>query len=303
MLDWVGSAKVDQAILDDLRSAGVEVQRYHKPSWTGLGKLNNRTHRKLMIVDGRVGFTGGVGIAPLWTGNAQDPDHWRDTHVQVEGPVVGQMQAAFMDNWIKTTGVVLHAPRYFPAIGDVGGGRAQVFLSSANGGSDSMGLMYLLAIASANRSIDLSSAYFVPSPAAVREIVAAAARGVKVRIITPGAYIDSEAVRQASRAKWGPLLEAGVEIHEYQPTMFHVKMMIVDTFLVSAGSTNFDNRAFRLNDEANLNIYDRDFAVDQTAVFEDDLKHAKRITYATWRDRPWAEKLGEWVASLLDSQL
>lgn len=303
MLDWIGTEKMDRGVIEEMQAAGVEIQRYHKPSWTGLGKLNNRTHRKLLVVDGQVGYTGGVGIAELWTGHGQDPDHWRDTHVQVEGPVVAQMQAVFMDNWTKTTGAVLHDEGYFPMIRPVGKGAAQVFMSSANGGSASMELMYLLSLTSSVRSIRLSSSYFVPDDTAVATFVAAMKRGVKVQIITPGKYIDSEAVRQASRAKWGPLLEAGAEIYEYQPTMYHVKMMIIDEFMVSAGSTNFDDRSFRLNDEANLNIYDNDFAKQQVAVFDDDLKQAKRITLESWEARSWKEKFEEHVASLLDSQL
>jgi cardiolipin synthase len=307
MLDWVGTEKIDQNVIDELQAAGVKVERYHKPSWTGLGKLNNRTHRKLLVVDGQVGFTGGVGIAELWTGHAQDPDHWRDTHLQVEGPVVAQMQAVFMDNWVKTTGVVLHDDGYFPAlepqVKGPGEGVAQVFMSSANGGSASMELMYLLALTSATRSIRLSSSYFVPDDMAVGAFVAALQRGVKVQIITPGKFIDSEAVRKASKAKWGPLLEAGAEIYEYQPTMYHVKLMIVDDFMVSAGSTNFDDRSFRLNDEANLNIYDAAFARQQDAIFDDDIRQSRRITLAMWQARPWSERIGEWFASLLDSQL
>jgi cardiolipin synthase len=303
MLDWVGAAKMGKAMLNEMQQAGVEIQRYHKPSWTGLGKLNNRTHRKLLIVDGTVGFTGGVGIAPEWTGNAQDPDHWRDSHYQVEGPVVAQMQAVFMDNWMKTTGAVLHDAAYFPDVQRAGDGAAQVFMSSSNGGSTSMELMYLLAITSAEHTIRLSSAYFVPNDVAIGSIIEATQRGVKVQIITPGKFIDSEAVRQASRAKWGPLLEAGVEIYEYQPTMYHVKTMIVDDYMVSVGSTNFDDRSFRLNDEANLNIYDGAFAKEQVEAFDADLKSSKRITLQAWQARRWHEKAMEKLASLLDSQL
>lgn len=303
MLDWVGTAKMDEAIVGEMQRAGVEIQRYHKPSWTGLGKLNNRTHRKLLIVDGTVGFTGGVGIAPQWEGDGQDPDHWRDSHFQVVGPVVAQMQAVFMDNWMKTTGAVLHADDYFPDLQKAGDIPAQVFMSSSNGGSASMELMYLLAITSAEKTIRLSSSYFVPNDVAIGTFVEAMHRGVKVQIVTPGDYIDSEAVRKASRAKWGPLLEAGAEIYEYQPTMYHVKAMIVDDYMVSVGSTNFDDRSFRLNDEANLNLYDEAFAAEQVVAFDADRAHARRVTLDAWRDRPWHEKAMEHVASILDGQL
>jgi cardiolipin synthase len=265
--------------------------------------MNNRTHRKLLVVDGRVGFTGGVGIAPEWTGRAQDADHWRDSHYKVEGPVVAQMQAVFMDNWVKVSGDVLHGERYFPPLAAVGGGRAQVFSSSPSGGSESMHLMYLLSIAAATKTIDLSSAYFVPDDLTVGALVAAMQRGVRLRIITPGPIIDSQTVRRASRVGWGPLLEAGAEISEYQPTMFHCKVFMVDGLLVSVGSTNFDNRSFRLNDEANLNIYDEAFAAAETVQFEADLAQSKRITLEAWKSRPLHEKAMEHLASVLSVQL
>ncbi|CAD6552642.1 Major cardiolipin synthase ClsA [Paraburkholderia kirstenboschensis] len=234
LLDWVGSSKMDKRYLQMLRDAGAEVIQYHKPHWTGLGRMNDRTHRKLLVIDGRIGYTGGVGIADEWTGHAQDEKHWRDTHFRVAGPAVGQMQAVFMDNWVKATGNVLHGSPYFPEIDAAGDGLAHMFSSSAC---------------------------------------------------------------------WGDLLEAGVEIYEYQPTMFHCKLIVVDEFLVSVGSTNFDSRSFKLNDEANLNIYDRDFARQQTAIFDNDVVHAKRITLEDWRRRPLAEKLLERTVALLDPQL
>ena len=303
LLDWVGSQKMDDALVSEMKSAGIEMQKYHPPHWSHLGRLNNRTHRKLLVVDGRIGFTGGVGIADKWAGDAQDADHWRDTHFQVEGPVVAQMQAVFMDNWIKTTGSVLHGADYFPSLAPVGEGSAQVFSSSPSGGSASMELMYLMSITAAKRTIRLSSSYFVPNDLAVKTMVAAIKRGVKLQIITPGAHIDTETVRAASKARWGELLEAGAEIYEYQPTMYHCKVMIVDEFMVSTGSTNFDDRSFRLNDEANLNIYDAAFAAEQVRIFAADLARSRRITLEQWRARPFKDKMLEHVASLLGSQL
>jgi cardiolipin synthase len=253
-----------------------------------------------LIVDGTVGFTGGVGIAPQWTGNAQDPDHWRDSHFRVQGPVVSQMQSVMLDNWVKTTGVVLHGADYFPALEGVGDQSAQMFASSPDGGSESMQMMYLLAITAATRRIDLCSAYFVPDEITRESIVAAAGRGVKIRIIMPGKHTDEHAVRRASRGLWGPLLEAGVEMYEYQPTMFHCKLMIVDGLMTSVGSTNFDVRSFRLNDEANLNVYDGAFAARMTKVFENDLTQARRITLAQWQSRPRSEKWREAVLAKFD---
>jgi cardiolipin synthase len=303
LLDWVGSAKMDDELLARMAQAGVQVRRFHPPHWSHLGRLNNRTHRKLLVVDGRVGFTGGVGVAPQWTGHAQDPDHWRDTHFEIEGPVVAQMQSVFIDNWIKVTGKVLHGPDYFPALVPAGPGWAQMFSSSPSGGSESMQLMYLLAVTAASRSIDLSAAYFVPDALTQRALADALLRGVRLRIIVPGKHIDSDAVRSASRAIWGPLLRAGATIAEYGPTMYHCKVMIVDGLLTSVGSTNFDNRSFRLNDEATLNIVDPAFASAQTAVFEQDLALAHRVSYGEWQARPAGERLGEWLSTLIGTQL
>ena len=303
LLDWVGSAKMDESLITTLSAAGVKVRQFHPPHWSHLGRLNNRTHRKLLIVDGRVGFTGGVGVAPQWTGNAQDPAHWRDTHFEVEGPVVAQMQSVFIDNWIKVTGDVLHGADYFPTLAAAGSGQAQMFSSSPSGGSESMQLMYLMALTAASRSIELSAAYFVPDELTLQALLQAMERGVKLRIVVPGQHIDSDTVRSASRATWGPLLAAGAVIAEYGPTMYHCKVLIIDRLLVSVGSTNFDNRSFRLNDEATLNIVDPIFAAAQTATFEADLALSRRVTHAEWVDRPLRDRVGESLASLIRNQL
>ena len=306
LLDWVGSAKMEESYLAEMKEAGVQIEKFHKPHWYNLARLNNRTHRKLLVVDGQVGFTGGVGIAPAWTGNAQDPEHWRDSHYLVRGPAVAQMQATFLDNWLKVTGKVLHGEAYFPAIAQdppVGTQKAQMFSSSPSSGSESMQLMYHLAITAAERSIDLSVAYFVPDDLTRKLLMDALARGVCVRLVTPGEHTDTETVKAASRATWGELLQAGAEIYEYGPTMYHCKVMIVDQLLVSVGSTNFDNRSFRLNDEANLNVYDATFAQRQTQVFEDDIKRSRRVTYEAWRDRPLREKVHETLTGWMRSQL
>ena len=302
MLDWVGSQKLDEAALEEMRAAGVEIKKYHPPRWYTLNKLNNRTHRKLLVVDGRIGFTGGVGIADNWSGQAQDADHWRDTHYRIEGPAVAQMQAAFTDNWTKVTGRILHTSGYFPPLREAGKQYAQVFQSSSEGGAESMHLMYLLSIAAAARSIHLSMAYFVPDEVTIETLRAALERGVKVQIILPGPIRDADAVGEASRAGWGDLLERGAEIYEYQPTMFHCKVLTVDGLWSSVGSTNFDNRSFRLNDEANLNVYDQEFAQRQIADFKEDLKRSRRVTFEEWKARPWTEKLRQQALALFNAQ-
>ena len=293
LVDWVGSQKMDEDLLQGMANAGVEIRKYHALHWFTLDRLNNRTHRKILVTDGRVGFTGGVGIADEWSGHAQDKDHWRDTHFRVEGPAVAQMQAAFNDNWVKVSGKVLDGDDYFPPQQAAGDLPAQMFSSSPDGGADSMHLMYLLSVAAATKSIDLSMAYFVPDDLALDALHAALKRGVRVRIIMPGPITDASVVRHASRALWGDILAAGAQIYEYQPTMYHCKVLVVDGLWVSVGSTNFDNRSFRLNDEANLNVYDRDFAARQTADFEADLGRSRRITFDEWNSRPWTEKAKE----------
>ena len=303
LLDWVGSLKMDQGLVDEMKLAGIQLERFHEPHWTNLNKLNNRTHRKLLVVDGRIGYTGGVGIADQWRGQARNPEEWRDSHFRVEGPVVAQMQSVFLDNWMRATGALLHGDAYFPALKPAGDLSAQMFSSSPSGGSESMQLMYHLAITAARSSIELANSYFVPDEMTLRILVEAARRGVKVRVIVPSGHIDSETVRKASRASWGPMLQAGIEIAEYQPTMFHVKTLVVDGAFSSVGSTNFDNRSFRLNDEANLNVLSREFGAAQQLVFNQDWVLARRITLAEWQARPWSERLLERLASLLHSQL
>lgn len=306
IIDAVGGGKMEQESIDQMKNAGVELELYKPLRWheiTGAHELNYRTHRKLLVIDGLVGFTGGVGIADEWNGDADSPEHWRDTHYRVGGPVVGQLQAAFVDNWIQATGVVLDGEDYFPALAHVGPMRAQVFMSSADGGNRSMQLMYLLSIAAASRNVRLASAYFVPDDMTVRALLDARRRGVSVQVIVPGRLIDVELVRRASRARWGPLLSAGIEIYEFQPTMFHVKAMIIDDRWVSIGSANLDNRSFSLNDEANLNVLDRELALEQTRLFEGDLARSERVTYDAWQARPWRERLLERLASLLGPQM
>lgn len=303
MLDWLGSQKMALQLLTQMRDAGVEIERYHALRWYSLGKLNNRTHRKVLIIDGKIGFTGGVGIADEWTGHAQDPNHWRDMHFQIEGPVVAQFQAAFLDNWIKTTGRVLNGEAYFPSLAPAGELKMQMFMSSPAGGSESMRLMYLMAITAAEQSIDIEAAYFIPDALMSRELITARSRGVRIRILVPGKHIDSETVRLATKRAWGPLLHSGVEIYEYEPTMLHCKMLIFDHHMVSVGSTNFDMRSFELNDEASLNVYDPGFAQSMTEVFEADLKASTRYDYRQWEQRSWLSKMTEIVVIPIKSQL
>ncbi len=254
-----------------MEQAGAQVERYHPLAWYTLARLNHRTHRRLLVVDGRIGFTGGVGIGDEWLGNAQDQDHWRESHFRLEGPAVAQMQAAFLDNWLKTHSEVLHGDDYFPAAASRrrhGGPGLQELLPRRQrerphdvpaldrGGEGEHPDLGVLLRAGRSHGRDARRGPTQRRPA--------------VRIILPGPVMDVEVSRKASRGRWGALLSAGVEIYEYQPTMYHCKVMIVDGIWVSAGSTNFDNRSFRLNDEANLNVLDRGFARQLTETFERD---------------------------------
>jgi cardiolipin synthase len=302
MVDWMG-AKVDEQMLAEMRGAGVEFEFFRPLRWYNLDRVNNRTHRKILVVDGRVGFTGGVGVADHWLGNAQDAEHWRDSHFRLDGPAVAQMQAAFMENWTRTRGAVLHGPDYFPPLALSGQALAQVVHSAPDNGSEALRILYMMSLAAARRNIYLANSYFVPDDLAVQALVAARKRGVDVQVIVPGPIIDTGITRRASRARWGPLLEAGIEIYEFMPTMYHCKVLVVDEAWVSVGSTNFDERSFKLNGEANLNVLSPEFARRQVEIFFQDRARARRITLEEWRNRPWKEKLTERAASLIGSQL
>lgn len=303
LIDWFGSSRIDAAALRRMKEAGVEIEKYHPLFWKGPLRVNHRDHRKILVIDGKAGFTGGAGIGDLWLGNAQDPAHWRDTQFKLEGPAVGQMQAAFMDNWIKTRNVVLHGEEYFPALESVGTDYAQVFFSSPREGVESVRLMYLLSIAAAQKSIRLASPYFVPGDMMVKGLIAARERGVAVEVILPGPHTDTHFVRLASRDRWAPLLQAGVKIYEYQPTMYHTKVMIVDDIWVSVGSANIDSRSFRLNDEANLNVFSAAFAAEQIRIFEEDKTKSREMSVKEWRERSLLHRLGEMVSGWFRSQL
>lgn len=302
LFDAVGSGKIDDKAVDRMKSAGIKVEKYNPLRWHSVARMNNRTHRKLLIVDGVIGFTGGVGIADEWTGNGTDPRRWRDTHFRLRGPAVAQMQAAFSENWIEATGGVLHGADYFPPIERAGEHKAQLFVSSPGGGGESMQLMYLLSIAAAAKTLDIAAAYFLPDNVERRMLTAAAGRGVRVRVIVPGPT-DEKTVKRASRASWGELLRAGIEIWEYQPALFHCKVMVVDGVWTSVGSTNFDSRSFSTNDEANLNVLDAGFARRQIEDFERDLRRSRRVSLEEWENRPLTEKISEHASRLLSSQL
>lgn len=303
IMDWLGSRHINSELMARMREAGVEVERYNPLVWYRLTRFNHRDHRKMLIVDGRVGFIGGAGFADFWRGNADQSEHWRDGMFRLDGPAVAQMQAAFLDNWTKTNARLLDGDDYFPELFPAGDMPAQVFKSSPREGTEDVRVMNLLCIAAARKSIRLSASYYVPDDLTTQEFLEAIARGVKVEIIVPGAKSDSKIVKHASRGKWGPLLKAGVKIYEYQPTMYHAKMMVVDDVFVSVGSANFGNRSYRLNDEANLNVYSRVFAAEQTRIFEADKARSQEVTYKAWKHRGWWKRFMEVITAPFRSQL
>jgi cardiolipin synthase len=276
ILDAFGASK-STPYRQELRDAGVHLELYHRLFWFDAHRFNYRTHRKLLIVDGRIGFIGGVGIADAWNGRASNPEEWRDLHYRVEGPVVAQMQGAFNDDWLDTHHEVLQGSAYYPPLSPAGSLPAKVFFSSPRPGRSAVELMYHLAIAGSQRSLRIETPYFLPDRALLDALCAAAQRGVRVQIIMPGEHIDQKAVRRASRKRWPKLLQAGVELYEFQPTMIHTKLLVADDLFTSVGSANFDPRSLRINNEANLSVLDAGFAAEQTRIFQRDLQRSQRV--------------------------
>jgi len=303
ILDALGSGSMSEDLIEFLKRNGVDIEWYHPVRWYTLSRVNHRTHRKLLIVDGKVGFTGGVGIADNWLGDADSPDHWRETQVRVEGPAVTQMQYAFMDNWVKSRGEILTGLDYFPKLEDKGSQLTQVIKSSPSEGSSTVKLLYVISIVSATRSISISNAYFIPDYDTIRALEGAIRRGVSVRVIVPGRWTDNPIVRQASRFHYERLLRRGIRIFEYQPTMMHAKTMIVDGIWTTIGSSNFDDRSFRHNDEVNVNIYDEGVAAKMEAMFEEDLAHSVEVRMGFWVHRPVLARLTEMLAGVFRRQL
>jgi len=304
ILDALGAVQIKRSLISDMRDAGVRVILFRPPKPYAMKRLENRTHRRVLVADGRVGMTGGVGIAEEWTGNAQDSHHWRDSHVRVRGPVVRSMQGAFAENWLEATGEVLAGDEYLPQLEPLGDdGRMQFVRSSAKVGDTNAEALYYLAIASAQRSIELTAAYFVPRPAFTDALAAAAERGVDVRILVPGPHIDKGFVRVAGRAAYEQLFEAGVRMFEFQPTMLHAKTVCIDDIWSSVGTINFDNRSFQLHDEVTLCIWDKQFADALSSAFANDLGRSDEITPERWSNRPLRQRAAEAATKVLRREL
>jgi cardiolipin synthase A/B len=292
ILDAVGALNIQREHLRRLREAGAQVVWFNTPAWYTFQQANHRTHRKILVIDGRDGFTGGVSIGDEWMGDAQGAEHWRDTHVRIEGPVARLLEAAFYENFIESAGEVtpmLDPPSMVPGEG----GQSFVVRSSPSGGSNDMKRLYLLAIASARRTLDIATPYFVPDDSSRWALKQAVERGVRVRILVESDETDAMPVKYASRHYYDRLMQEGIEIHEFTPTLMHAKVIVVDGVWSMFGSANFDNRSLELNDELNVAVADRALAQRFLEDFERDLTRAKKLELHTWRQRPLLKKARE----------
>lgn len=296
LMDFVGSVMASREKFNLMQDNEVEVERWRRPSWYQLARLNHRTHRKLLITDGTTGYIGGMNTADAWLSETEDGGY-KDYHFRVTGPATAELQAAFSENWVSARGELLTGPAFYPELSSAGNLPVQVVSSHPRKGHKVARKMLLYAIASAHETIDIGSAYFFPDKPFVEAIAEAAERGVKVRILTPGAETDKQFVRFASYIRMQPLLEAGAKIYEYEPTFYHAKKMIVDQHFVTVGSINFDNRSFRLNDEANINILDTEFATRLTEYFEQDLSSSREWTLEDHNNRPMWQRIYGWMTS------
>ena len=297
LLDAFGAMRIPGDYVDHMRDSGCHVAWFRPLHrlWPG-GKFANRNHRRSLVVDGRVAITGGSGVSRKWIGNGRVADHWRDTDVRIDGPAVAYIQGSFAETWLEATGMVLGGEEYFPTtLTPRGQAHVQVVRSSPATGDFAIYTAFLLAIASARKSILVTNPYFVLDEKMTEAILDAHKSGAKVTVLVPG-KIDHNLVRTASRAEFGRLLKAGIEIYEYRAALLHSKTMVIDGVWATIGSTNLDNASFALNDELNVIIYNRDVAQRLEQIFVEDLKHAKQVTFEAWSKRGLKERLIELIA-------
>lgn len=302
-LDAVGSNKGDDELFETLKKAGVRIAIFHPFQIQDIGLFNNRTHRKLAVFDGRIGHVFGHGFAEEWTGDGQDEKHWRDTGVRIEGPVVNAIQAVFAENWVEQTSEVIVGEKYFPRLPSAGNVRAHMTASSPQGGVSRLELLFKLAISAARRELIVQNPYFIPDGEIVGILERAAKRGVKVRIMLPGTATDSSVVRHAGHRRFEELLEQGIEICEYQKTLNHQKIMVVDGLWSFVGSTNFDDRSLDINDEASIGLIDSGVAGQLRDSFQQDLSDCKRITLEEWRKRSAWHHFVDRASYMINEQL
>jgi cardiolipin synthase len=303
ILDGVGSStKLKNEDVDALKQAGCEFTYYHPTHSWRVDKLNRRDHRRVLVVDGKIGFIGGVGFNDKWSGHAQDPKHWRDTHARIEGPLVANLQGAFQQHWMNMTKKILTGAEQFPELVPVGKLKAQVTASHSYSIA-SMPLTQAVAIAAAERRISITNPYCSPTKDQVALLVAAAQRGVNVQLLLPGDNNDQPASAAAGRNSYGDLLRGGVKIYEYQPTMIHQKTLVVDSLFGVIGTSNLDARSARLNEEIDISVYDEGFGKQMEEVFDNDLKQAKPYTLKEFESRGLWERLTETVVAPFRPQM
>jgi cardiolipin synthase len=304
LLDAVGSFTTDEEYLRPITAAGGQVAFYHRLRWYSWDRANNRTHREIIVVDGRKGFLGGAGFADHWLHpDKNGKSRWRDTMVMIEGPAVAGLQGTFLENWLEATGEVIAGTDYYPVLPDSGSVAAMVVNSPAGAGRSTRArILFQTVMASAKTKIYLNTPYFLPDDSARAELAKAARRGVDVRVITPGRQSDHTLTRSSSRRLYGEMLEAGVKIYEYQPAMIHVKGLLVDDTWSVLGSTNMDNRSFELNDEVNVAAFDGEMTARLTQDFMKDLEQSDEVTYEEWKSRPLWERFTEEFGRIIERQ-
>lgn len=304
LVDASGSSRSDDELFEMMEQAGVKIGRFHPVRISNLGRLNNRDHRKIVVIDGRIGFTGGHGVAEEWTGNGQDLKHWSDIFVRVEGPIVGTLQSAFTENWIEETSNVPAGAKFFPKLEPKGSIPIHAAYSSPSGTVSSVQLLYYLAINAAKKEILIQNPYFLPDDDAISALEKAVERGVDVRVMIPSTDVtDSAIVQHASHHHFGTLLKRGVKIYEYKKTLLHQKVLVVDGYWSSVGSTNFDDRSFELNDEISLGIHDTGVAEQLRTIFFEDMKFTEERKFDEWSDRALKHKAIDGMAFLVNEQL
>lgn len=294
--DGVGTVSMPARHIDELKAARCDVSTFRPLRPWALRRANNRNHRRILVVDGRVGITGGSGVSEKWMGNGLTAEHWRDTDMRIEGPAVEWLQAAFVENWLETTKEALGGDAYFPRAQPRWSVAAHVVRSSPAGGSFAMYSTLLLAFNSARRSLRITNPYFLLDGTMRDVVIDRLRRGVTVEVLVPGT-IDHKFVRQASRATWGPLLKAGVRIFEYRPALLHAKTVVIDGMWATVGSTNLDNRSFAMNEEVNVIVYDREVGRQFEEIFAADLRHSREVTYEEWRHRGITARIFELVVA------
>lgn len=303
LLDGLGSStKLDNKEVAELEKAGCRVAYFHPTRSLRIDRANRRTHRRLMIVDGKLGFTGSVGFDDLWSGNAESAAHWRDMHARVEGPLVGKLQGAFQQHWAMETHEALTGKGQFPELSDAGTLKAQM-TASHDYSIAPLALTQAVAIAAAEKSIFITNPYCTPSDALKKGLIDAAKRGVDVEILVPGKHNDVPATKAAGRSAYGDLLEGGVKIFEYEPTMIHTKSLVVDGIFTLFGTSNLDARSSEINEELDISVYDEGFSEELVKIFKTDLTKAKPYTSAQFKERGVWERVSEWLTIPFRSQM